>query len=185
MTAHFRQREPDNIELRLRAKDGGFRWCRSRGQAEWDAHGQPLRLSGAITDITQRRGGAELALRDREDRFRAACEQAPVGIALVGLDGRWLPFNNRLCSIVGYSADELVSIGSQDTTHPDDLDTDLARAARLLAGEISSYTLDKRCQRKDGRTVWAQLTVALVRGPAGEPLHFISVVNDIDTRHRG
>ena len=183
LTAHLRRREPYDLALRLRAKDGSWRWFRSRGQAEWDALGQPLRMSGTITDITPSRA-AEAALRDSESRFRAAFEQAAVGIALVGLDGRWLRINDKLCSIVGYAADELRQIGFQDITHPDDLDTDLAQVARLLAGEISTYTLDKRYLRKDGRAVWAELTVALVRGAAGEPLHFISVVNDIDARHQ-
>ena len=128
------------------------------------------------------RDAAEAARRESEMRFRATFEQAAVGIALVAPDGRWVQANRKLCDIVGYSRDELLTRTFQDITHPDDLDTDLSHLRKLLAGEIETYSLEKRYLRKGGAIVWINLTVALVRKPDSTPDYFISVVEDIQTR---
>lgn len=83
-------------------------------------------------------------LRDREEHFRSTFEQAAVGIAHVGLDGRWLRINQRLCGILGYEPEEAMRLTFQGITHPDDLAGDLALFEQLLGGKISTYTLEKR-----------------------------------------
>jgi PAS domain S-box-containing protein len=125
---------------------------------------------------------ADPAGRESEERLLAVFEQAAVGVALVGLDGHWLRVNNKLCAIVGYSREELMGLTFQDVTHPDDLAVDLAYVERLLAGEISTYSLEKRYVRKDRSLVWINLTVSLARTPEGRPDCFISVVEDISPR---
>jgi two-component system CheB/CheR fusion protein len=122
---------------------------------------------------------AEEAARESEGRFRATFEQAAVGMALVAPDGRWLRVNRKLCDIVGYSHEELIGLTFQEITHPDDLETDLAYVRQLLAGEITTYAMEKRYIRKDRSLVWINLTVALVRTPQGQPDYFISVVEEI------
>ena len=67
----------------------------------------------------------------------------------------------------------------QDITHPADLTLDLNHLERLLSGEESSYTMEKRYVTKQGRLVWVLLAVSLVRDDAGEPSHFISQIKDI------
>lgn len=134
-----------------------------------------------LTDLTPQRAAAA-ALRTSESRFRDTFEQAAVGIAHVAPDGRWLRINRKLCEIVGYTVAELSRMTFQDITHPDDLGADLQLVQRMLARDINSYTMDKRYLRSDGRVVWCELTVALVRDEAGSPDYFISVVVDIDTR---
>ncbi len=121
-------------------------------------------------------------LADSEERFRHAFEQAAVGIAHVGTDGGWLRVNQRLLDILGYSRDELLRMTFQDITHPDDLGQDTTYLRRLLAGEVDTYLREKRYVRKDGTTVWAHLTVALVRHETGEPHYFVSVIEDISDR---
>lgn len=119
----------------------------------------------------------------REDRFRSTFEQAAVGIAHVGLDGRWLRVNNRLCEIVGYSHDDLLNLTFQELTHPDDLSLDVAQMQATIAGERDGYRLEKRYLRKGGSLIWVQLTVSLVRAAQdGSPQYFISVVEDITLR---
>src|SRR5689334_788511 len=117
---------------------------------------------------------AEEAGRESEERFRATFEQAAVGMALVGLDGRWLRVNHKLCALVGYTHDEMMRLTFQNITHPDDLAADLAYVQRLLAGEIETYSMEKRYVRKDRSLVWVNLTVSLARTPRGRPDYFIS-----------
>ena len=117
-----------------------------------------------------------------ETRFEATFEQAAVGIALVAPNGHWLRVNRKLCDIVGYRADELMLKTFQDITHPDDLNSDLEYVSQMLAGDIATYSLEKRYRRKDGDATWINLSVALVRTADGAPDYFISVVEDIQAR---
>ena len=127
----------------------------------------------------------ERRLLESEGRFRATFEQAAVGMAHVGADGRWLRVNQKLCDIVGYPREELLGLRFQDITHPDDLETDLDYLRRMLLGEIGTYSTEKRYFRKDGSIVWINLTVSSVRDEgSGEVAYFISVVEDISQRKR-
>jgi PAS domain S-box-containing protein len=139
------------------------------------------RLEAAIGELRSNEG----RLLESEERFRATFEQAAVGMAHVGADGRWLRVNQKLCEIVGYSREELLSKTFQDITHPEDLGADLDELRRLLAGETGTYSMEKRYFRKDGPVVWINLTVSLVRGAAGEPAYFIAVIEDISRRKQG
>src|SRR5262245_3060868 len=123
-------------------------------------------------------------LCDSGARFRATFENAAVGIARVARDGCWLEVNQRLCDIVGYSREELMTKTFGDITHPDDLESDWNQARRLLAGEIENYSMEKRYYRKDGSIVWVNLTVSLARKADGSPDYFVSVIEDITERKR-
>ncbi len=140
-------------------------------------------VGGMAIDITEEMRTRAI-LEESEERLRATFEQAAVGIAHVGIDGRWQRVNQKLCDIAGYGGDELLGLTFQDITHPDDLEADLAQIRRLLAGEIETYSMEKRYFRKDGSLVWIDLTVSLVRTPQGEPKYFISVVEDITEKKR-
>ncbi|WP_425526029.1 PAS domain S-box protein [Halotia branconii] len=124
----------------------------------------------------------EEALRESEQRFRATFHQAAVGIAHVETNGAWSLVNQRLCEIVGYTLQELRLLTFQDITHPDDLDTDLKYMEQMLAGDIQTYSMEKRYFRKDGSIVWINLTASLVREISGLPKYFIAVVEDISER---
>jgi len=139
--------------------------------AEFDAH-----------EILQRSVAFENALRDSEERFRSTFEQAAVGIAHVGPDGRWLRVNQKLCEITGYTAEELTKLTYQQITHPDDLAADEQQAAKVAAGELDHYVLEKRYIRKDGSPVDVSITVSALRDPQDKLKYFISVVEDIRTR---
>ena len=142
-----------------------------------------LRLNlGALTTAMTERQQVEAALQHSEDRFRSAFNFAAIGMALVGLDGRCLQVNRSLCNIFGYAEAELLTKGFQELTHPDDLDGNLHYFQQALAGEIESYQLEKRYLHKQGHTVWALLTASLLREANGEPLHFISQLQDITQR---
>jgi len=121
-------------------------------------------------------------LSQREQELRATFEHAALGIAHVSPTGDWLEVNQRVCDIVGYSRDELMSKTFQDITHPDDLDIDLDYVQQVLDGKIPTYSMEKRYIRKDGEIVWINLTVSLIRKPTGEPNFFISFIEDISVR---
>jgi PAS domain S-box-containing protein len=110
--------------------------------------------------------------------FESAFRDAAIGMALVGLDGRWLEVNDAVCAIVGYARAELLATTFQAITHPEDLEPDLELVNRLLSGEIRSYHLEKRYIHRDGRSVPIMLTVSLVRDESGKPAHFISQIQD-------
>ena len=135
-------------------------------------------VSGAIRDISERKQ-AEAALRASEQRFRVTFSQAALGIAQTGLDGHWLLLNDRFCEILGYSQAELHGKTFLDFTHLDDREESLTAAHQLLAGEISSWSTEKRYIRKDGATVWARLSTSLVRDEHNQPQYFISVAEDV------
>ncbi len=129
-----------------------------------------------------RRAAVLGALQASEERFRATFNQAAVGIAHVAPDGRWLMVNQRFCAIVGYTEAELLTRNFQDITHPDDLDIDLQYIDQLLRGARNTYSLEKRYLRRNGSTVWVNLTVSLVRDALNDPDYFIAVVEDISER---
>src|SRR5262245_15483249 len=122
------------------------------------------------------------AMRDSEARFRAVFENAAVGIARVAPDGHWLEVNQRLCDIVGYSPEDLMTKPFADIVHPDDLEQDLRAMRRMLAGEIDTYLREERFYRKDGSVAWANLGVSMMRRADGSPDYFISIVEAITER---
>ncbi|CAH1086749.1 EAL domain-containing protein [Candidatus Nitrotoga sp. 1052] len=117
-----------------------------------------------------------------EQRFRATFEQAAVGIAHVGLDGRWLRVNHKLCVITGYTEEELLTRNRPSITYPDDMPDELNSMQQLLAGEVPSSTKEIRYVRKDSSLVWVNLTWSLTRTSTGEPDYFIEVIEDITER---
>lgn len=127
-----------------------------------------------ITELTQ--------LKESEKLFRKTFEQAAVGIAHVRLDGNFIRINQKFCDIVGYDEKEMLKLTFQDITYPDDLESDVAKVKQLLAGEIDTYSLDKRYICKNGELTWVNLTVSLVRNNEGHPQWFVSVVKDINER---
>lgn len=122
------------------------------------------------------------ALEASEQKFETTFENAAVGIAHVGLDGSWLRLNKKYCEILGYSHDELVQLTFQALTHPDDLRQNLELLHRLTVGQIENFGLEKRYVRKDGRIVWVDLSVGVVREAEGRPRYFVASAQDITRR---
>src|SRR5438552_3593590 len=138
-------------------------------------------LIGAVRSEQARRQ-AEAALRDSEERLRTTFEMAAVGIAHVTPDGRFQRVNRRLCEIFGYPRDALLALRLEELTLAPDLGANTDQARRLVSGQIPNYTVEQRYRRADGGTVWATLTVALVRDANSAPDYFIAVIEDITAR---
>jgi PAS domain S-box-containing protein len=124
------------------------------------------------------------ALRESQARLRAIFEDAAMGIALAREDGRLVESNPALQRMLGYSAEELQGMRFAEFTHPEDVRADLDRFEELLAGERDHYQLQKRYIRKDGRTVWVNLTVSLIQFPRDLQRLAVGIVEDITEKKR-
>jgi len=170
-----------DLELQVIHGSGARIWVNAKCEAVLNDDGRVVALRGSVQDITERKR-AEQEIMEAEARFRSIFEQAAVGIALVGLDGKWVQVNDRLCDIVGYPRAALLELTFQDITFADDLSIDLSLVEQLVAGRIPNYSTEKRYVRQDGAVVWVNLTVALVRSAEGKPDYSVSVLEDIQSR---
>ncbi len=168
-------------EYRFRCLDGRYTPVLYRGHIIRDGSGTTVRMIGGMTDQTERNRANE-ALRESEERFAGAFEQAPIGVALVSPEGRWLRVNKALCDLVGYSEAELLTRTFQDITHPADLEVDLENVRRAISGEILSYQVEKRYVHARGHLVAVVLNVSLVRDSQNQPRYFIAQIHDITSQ---
>jgi PAS domain S-box-containing protein len=123
------------------------------------------------------------ALESSEQNFRQIFEEAPIGMAVVGLDSRYARVNATLCNMVGYSEEELTSRTPSEITYCDDIDKDKQLSQRLLTG-IARTSVEKRYVRKDGEIIWATRTACLMRDESGRPRHYLAMVEDITQRKK-
>lgn len=153
------------IELVLSRVDAGGRWL----------------MAAFLHDVTERnRTMAGLALAN--SRFGGAFQAASIGMALTGLDGRFLEVNPALCKLLARDADTLLASSFQEVTHPEDLAGSLEDLKRARRGEIDTFQQSKRYLLPDGGIVWGLLTLSIVRDAGGAPLHFVAQIHDITAR---
>ena len=132
--------------------------------------------------LEQEHSKAERTLREYHARFQGAFGNAPIGMALINMEGRWLEVNESLCRITGYSRDQLGATTLPAITHPEDVDLDADPMRDLLSGGIQSYQVEKRYRHAWGHYFWVLVTVSLVRDDQDRSLYVISQVQDISER---
>ena len=106
-------------------------------------------------------------------------EAAAAGLALVGLDGRFLKVNDKMCGICGYSREEMLALTFRDITFGEDLAEDESNVAKLLRGDFKEYTLKKRYVRKCGEVVWVEIIVSVIKDCERRAQAFAAVIRDI------
>jgi diguanylate cyclase (GGDEF)-like protein/PAS domain S-box-containing protein len=176
------KRQSFSREYRIvRKTDQSVRWLHGIGRLEFDVEGRPIRMRGVIKDVTDRKLW-EMQLRDSEERYRATFEQAAIGILHTSLEGQILRCNECFAGIIGYSMEEVRTLAFQQITHPGDLAESLVALEQLPKSLIDTASWEKRYVCKDGSLTWVKLTTSLQRDGAGNPLHYITLVEDINAR---
>jgi diguanylate cyclase (GGDEF)-like protein/PAS domain S-box-containing protein len=136
-----------------------------------------------VQDIDSLRRAEREVVR-AEERFRAAFEQAPIGMALIGLDGRLQRVNDALTRAMDVPADHLVGTPFTSLVHPDDREAAAAAEADLLAGRLPVHAAEHRWLRPDGAELWAAVRAILVRDDAGTPTHVLAQIQDVTEPRR-
>ena len=162
-------------------RDGSTFPIRASNTPLYNDAGELVAIIGVARDLTQHRD-SERALRASEERLRATFDQAPVGMCQISSEGRFERVNPRLCTMYGYTREELLAMSISDVTHPDDVPRSLQLVGEILEGHRQSFSLDKRYCRKDGSVMWAFSTVSLLHGVEGNPQSMIAIVEDISAR---
>lgn len=169
------------MSYRIRTAAGQQKWVWEQGQAVYARDGKVAALEGFITDITELKAAQDV-IQESELRFRSLFEVSGIGTAIVGVDGQIVRANRSLGAFLECPPARLVGKTIADVTYPDDLDADEQSIEKLVAGEIMSYSLEKRYVTASGKVVWGLLTASLVRDRRGTPLFLIGQVQDIDAR---
>lgn len=147
-----------------------------------DPQGRLLSRIVWLEDLTEQRA-AEAARQEATEAYETAFSQAPMGVALIGFDGRFLRVNAALCEMFGRTEDELIGSTTRAFTHADDLEL-TADAFEHLTTAGTPLSVQKRYLRPDGGVVWAQTRGTAVRGIHGGPGHIVSHFLDITERKR-
>jgi diguanylate cyclase (GGDEF)-like protein/PAS domain S-box-containing protein len=159
-------------EYRFRRRDGSVRWIESHASALRNDSGELIGFIGTCLDLTARKEAEEAVLAAGE-RFRAAFENAPIGMGLVTQDGEWLEVNAAFCRLLGYEEEEFLTLNLADLTVPGD--------ATVMVDE-EEMRHETRYLRSDGSALWAAASTTLVRGRQGEPLYYVVQIEDIGDR---
>jgi len=167
------------MEMEIQHPDGTRRTLQTVGFViETD---QGFRSGSILRDITERKE-AEKALQAREEQFRIFFEQAPIGMAITDLEGRYLHVNPAHCRTLGYSMEEMLNLNFADITPAEDLLANLALREMALQDEMDQFQMEKRFIAKTGEIVQTLLQVTLILDPQREPLHFVGQILDITER---
>ncbi len=168
------QRKDQLIEIAY-----GDRFLMIRVEPEYEGDATEVGAIVFISDITARKTVDE-ALRESEAKFRSVFEQSAIGMGRVRFtDARWIDVNEAFCNMLGYTPEEMRATPWPDITHPEDVNSDLIPFRRMAAGELESYSVEKRFIHKHGHHVWAKLTLSLVRDVHGDPDYEIAIIEDI------
>jgi diguanylate cyclase (GGDEF)-like protein/PAS domain S-box-containing protein len=174
--------EDASLTVRLRRADGAWRWA--------EVHLVAVRDDGALSQIhatirdVHARAEAERLQADAEARFRTAFEEAPIGMAIATIDGRFLQVNRALCGFTGRAQDELEGTPIVRLVHPEDREEESQALGRLARGDATSVRGERRWLHPAGTIVWAAVNLTLVRDGAGVPQHVLLQAQDITERRR-
>ncbi len=179
---HFEQGERYAIEFRLRHKDGGYRWVFSRGVAQRDAAGRPVRMTGAITDITERKR-SEAAMRETEERYQALFDRSLDCVFLADFDGKFLDANQASLDLLGYQREDILKLTFASLLSEDQLPLAFQTVEEIKTTGRQQHPTEYRLRGKDGREVFVETQSSLIQRD-GKPYAFQGIVRDLTERKR-
>lgn len=139
----------------------------------------------ALSRLLGEHRASRLSLKESEQRFRGAMDNAAIGMAFVAPDGRIVESNRSFAEMLGYTPAQLADLNFRDITYPEDLKHDVSQLERVLQGVIDSYRMEKRYITRDGRVIWCNLAVSASHDPeTRQVLHLIAQVENIDQRKK-
>jgi PAS domain S-box-containing protein len=175
--------EPGFYEQKFLRPDQSIGQYYSTFRGNYDAHGELVSIVGTVMDITERKR-AEEALHESVAKLQLTIDEAPVCVVTVGLDKRFLKCNKSFCTFLGYSDEELKEKTVAEITFPGDVETSISEMRTILAGEKKESKIEKRYVRKDGAVVWGEVNINIIRNHQGNPIYFLSIIQDITERRR-
>ncbi len=173
----------NEISFRIRRRDGEIRWIEHRCKPVIDENNRFLGLRGSDRDITDRKR-IERQLSDSEERFRTLFLAAPIGLSMADRNGRFIAVNDAFQKMLGFTRDELLNKTVIELTHPHEKDLFSSRHGAMVRGERPGYNVEKRFIKKDGSTLWTNVTTMRIVAADGTFLHSIGIVEDITERKK-
>jgi diguanylate cyclase (GGDEF)-like protein/PAS domain S-box-containing protein len=172
---HCERSTPYELEMRLRCKNGTYRWFYTRGQALLDEQGRAVRIAGSMTDITERK------LAETELRIAATAFESQEGMSVTAFDGTVLRVNRAFSQITGYEAQEIIGhnlrllqSGRHDAAFFEAMWHSLVQDG-LWQGEIWN-------RRKGGEIYPEYLIITAVRDQNGEVTNYVGTFTDITSK---
>ncbi|MDD3343048.1 MAG: PAS domain S-box protein [Sulfurospirillaceae bacterium] len=138
-------------------------------------HGITYHLAIA-RDISER-----LLLEERksDEQMRLFFEKQIIGMAISSPDKYWLRVNERLCTIFGYTKEELLALTWEELTYEEDREPDVRQFERVLKGEIEGFSMPKRFLKKNGSLIYTNLSTTCIRKEDGTADYFLTSIEDI------
>jgi PAS domain S-box-containing protein len=179
---------PVDERYRILRPDGSMRWIRGRSFPVHEPTGPVTRMVGFGEDITDAQQHLEdirvagVALRSSEERWRSVFDNSAIGIVLADPAGRFVDTNRAFQDLVGYSNQELKSLGYADITHEADVRRGAAVIEELVSGTKREVQIEKRYRHKDGRYIWVRATGTVIPGSDRSPRFLLGLVEDVTDR---
>ncbi|BAT54619.1 Multi-sensor Signal Transduction Histidine Kinase [Nostoc sp. NIES-3756] len=175
-TQSLKALEPFAHEWRIITPSGKTKWVRANSRPERRSNGE-IAWYGVLLDITDLKQ-AEAALRESEERFRHAFYDAPIGMALLGLNQKWLQINPMLQEMLGYSKLEIFNFQAFEIIHPEDVPQLEDSITQVLNNENTRAQVQLRYVCNGGRIAWGLTSLSLVRDLHNQPLYYVLQIQD-------